>query len=83
MSQVIKTISLSPAEDKFITDNKISPTRLIRNKLQEMIEFERNGAQNKELIAKVGRMKDTIQAYADFLNKKELIDEFLEEERTN
>lgn len=78
MTQIIKTISLSKEEDNFLTDFKISPTRLIRNKLQEMMDFEKNGAQNKELLAKIGRMRDTIQGYADFLNKKGLIDEFLQ-----
>ncbi len=47
MTQIIKTISLSPEEDKFITENKVSPTRLIRNKLQEMMEFEKTALKTK------------------------------------
>lgn len=78
MAQIIKTISVSKEEDVFMTENKVSPTRIIRNKLQEMMEFAKNGEQNAELLRKLNNWKETTEKYRDFLEKKGLIDEFLE-----
>lgn len=82
MGQIIKTISVSKEEDDFISDNNISPTRLLRNKVQEMIEFsQRGGNYNKQLEQKISRLQEIIKGYSNFLENKGLIDEFLEKDK--
>lgn len=82
MGQIIKTISVSKAEDEFISDNNISPSRIIQNKVQEMIEFSKNGANfTRQLEQKIVRLQEIIKGYSDYLEDKGLIDEFLEKDK--
>jgi len=78
MGQIIKTISVSKAEDEFLINNNISPTRLIRNKVQEMMEFKGSSAEVKDLQNRIQRIMQNLQKHADFIAKKGLTDEFLE-----
>jgi len=80
MAQKIISVSVSKEEEQFIFDNNISPTRLLRNRIQEMMEFQKNGLNNKEAYAKIERMQEIITGYTSFLEKRGLIDEFLEKE---
>lgn len=78
MAQIIKSISISREEDEFLTKNNISPSKLIQNKVREMINFQLEKAQSPELLKKIQRLAETIQKQADFINEKGLLDEFIE-----
>lgn len=78
MGQIIKTISVSKEEDQFLIDNNISPTRLIRNKIQEMMKFQYENKDNKPLYEKIDRMRKMIDSYAKFLENRGLSDEFMQ-----
>lgn len=79
MAQIIKTVSVSKEEDDFLVANNISPTRLLRNKVQEMIEFQKGQGSLDELHllkAKIPQLVETITRYAQFLDKKGILEEF-------
>lgn len=81
MAQKIISVSISKLEDEFMAENNISPTRLIRNKVQEMIEFQRNrGSPDliKELNNKIENWKEIAEKQRDFITEKGLIDEFVQ-----
>lgn len=78
MVQIIKTISLSKQENDFILERNISPTRIIRNFIQERMDTHPQGsAKIKELNQKVERLAEIIKEYVDFIEKRGLIDEFI------
>lgn len=80
MAQKIKTVSVSKEEEEFLDQNNISPTRLLRNKIQEMMDFQNNSARERELLTKINNLVKSIQKHVAFLDSRGILDEFLEQE---
>lgn len=76
MAQIIKSISISKEEDDFLTENQISPSRIIQNKVQEMISFRLGRDNSPELLAKIQRLLETIEGYSKYLKEKGLLEEY-------
>ena len=76
MAQIIKSISISREEDEFLTKNNISPSKLIQNKVREMINFQLEKKQSPELLAKIQRLVETIKKQTAFMDKKKILEEF-------
>ena len=81
VKQNITTISLSNAELDFIARFDLSPTRIVRNFIQELILREKFGSPNEELLAKIERMHQIISGYVDFIDERGLIDDFLKQNK--
>lgn len=74
MTSIIKTVSLTPEEVDFLEINNISPTALLKSKIDEIKTFRA-----KPLLDKIDRLLEQMHKYTEFLEKKGLIDEFLKE----
>lgn len=80
MAQIIKTVSVSKQEDEFMIANNISPTRLLRNKVQEMITFSQTDSKVIfELEKKIKNLVEMCEDYRRFINRKKLTEEYLKE----
>lgn len=78
---IIKTVSLKQAEIDFITDYKLSPTALLKEKIWEM-----QGMITTVHQKKIDVMAGKIQELCDVINKQEELMEkhgILEKERAN
>lgn len=74
----ITTISLSSEDVALIEQYDLSPTALIKEKLAQFKEVDTFAAAKlRELNEKIKRLAATIQGYADFVESKGLLDEFL------
>lgn len=81
MTKII-SISLTDEEKQFLEDMELSPTALLKNKIQEL-QGGLMGARKRvaELEASIEKHSAYKQNLADFINKKGLMDEFLESQR--
>lgn len=74
MASTITTISLSPDDKSFLEENNLSPTALIKGKINEIREFRA-----KPLLDRIERLLAYMEKYRLFLEKKGLMDEFLKQ----
>lgn len=78
--QNIRSITLSDAENAFVDENKISPTAVIRTKVQELMEFRNIKPEYvQELQKKLDNWVKLANEQRDWIEKKGLLDEFLKE----
>lgn len=81
MAQIIKTVSVSKEEEEFLTDNNISPTALLRNRVREMMEEQKpNFEIIKNLNRRITALQDLIKKYVNFLEVEGLNDKFIQQE---
>lgn len=76
MGSEVTTISLNREEMNFLRDNNISPSRLIKNKVREMMDLKLTKNNNPELLSKIKRLVETIQKQTTFLDSKKLLEEY-------
>jgi hypothetical protein len=78
MATKITTISLQTEDLELISKFNLSPTALIKERLAEYRKVSGLSAEFMvEQTKKIERLSKTIQEYADFLNKEQLMDKFL------
>lgn len=73
MSSIIKTVSLTPEENKFLEVNNLSPTKLLKFKIDEI-------RHNTRILEsdKITRLTNLITKYSEFINKLGLSEQFYE-----
>ncbi len=74
MGSIITTISLTTDEKNFLDENNLSPTSLIKGKINEIREFRA-----KPLLDRIERLLTQMSRYTEFLDKKGLLDEFMKQ----
>lgn len=78
--QIIKSFSLSDEENAFVEENKLSPTAIIRTKVQELMEFRRVSPEYvQELQRKLNNWIKIGNDQREFIERKGILDEFLKE----
>jgi hypothetical protein len=79
MATKIRSISLSEEDDKFVSELNLSPTALIKSKIDEIRETSKISL---ELLKEMERQRDTwhknFEKAVEFLKNKELYNEFFE-----
>jgi hypothetical protein len=71
MASIITTISLSTDDKSFLDENNLSPTSLIKGKINEIREFRA-----KPLLDRIERLLSSLEQYRNFLIHKGLVEEF-------
>lgn len=72
MVSIIKTVSLTSDEAEFLELNNLSPTALLKAKIDEIKTFRA-----KPLLDKIERLSENLQKAINFIQEKELIDDYL------
>jgi hypothetical protein len=77
--RAIICVSLSAEDKAFCNQNGLSPSRLLQEAISEKRKYLSGEIldSNSSLVAKVERLTDHINKYADFLNKKGLMEEYI------
>ena len=68
MACIIKTVSLNAEEEQFLKDYKLSPTALLKEKLQEM-----RGMLNSIAERKIMKLQDIIMEKGERIEELELL----------
>jgi hypothetical protein len=74
-----RQVSLSIDQNQFIDEKRLSPSRILRNAINELIEEEKTGIQQdkKELLRKVAAWKDNSDSLKTFIESHNLLDEWI------
>lgn len=80
MSKTARTsVSLPISQLEFLQQRDLSASRILQRAIQEKQQEEREGIElsKQSLLKKVGRLQETIGKMRDFLQEKNLIDDFI------
>lgn len=78
MATTITTVSLSPELMAYATEKKLKLSKIIQEKVSEMMESDRIGiTQIKELLRKQRALQEIVDNQRKFLSENKLMEEFL------
>lgn len=74
-------VSVPITHREFCEQNGLSPSRLLQNAIEEKMKYQSGEIldSNASLVAKISRISDNMQKYVDFIEKKGLMAEFIEQ----
>lgn len=79
MSNII-SVSLGKNHLEFLRDSGISPSALLQNSINQLIESDKVSTQVvKDLKANILRLREMIFKQGDFIDRKGLMDEFMKQ----